>query len=252
MCFTKWTSSLCVRENIYTFNYFLFLYRTDKKARDSNINFANRKTHFLLLPPSWLQSSRVNPSNPSVWKATAFTSVIEKHSHYFKRPYRQARHVNYLCNIHQLTRQLLNFIFTPQHTHIILIGPAVKQDTRHCGSNNWRKIIKRLSDIDILTPIYTKTILLTHPDFFVWLAYCFDPTYQKKGFKIFSCTPETSKFDCKWSDSSTRVVIVESCNIEGFRSPSAELKPNRRHWRQLGAKHLGNIVSMGIPLQDGK
>lgn len=41
---------------------------------------------------------------------------------------------------------------------------------------------------------------------------------------------------------------MESSNVKGFGSPSAELKPNWRHRGHLGAKQLGNVVAMGIPL----
>lgn len=41
---------------------------------------------------------------------------------------------------------------------------------------------------------------------------------------------------------------MESSNVKGFGSPSAELKPNWRHWGHLGAKQLRNVVAVGIPL----
>lgn len=55
-----------------------------------------------------------------------------------------------------------------------------------------------------------------------------------------------------WRFAFTWIVIVESCNVKGFRSSSAELKPHWRHQGQFGAKHLGNVIAMGIPLKGGK
>lgn len=43
---------------------------------------------------------------------------------------------------------------------------------------------------------------------------------------------------------------MESCNVKRPRSSSAELKPNWRDRRQLGAKLLGDIIAMGVPLQE--
>lgn len=34
--------------------------------------------------------------------------------------------LNYLCNIHQLVCQLFNFILTPQHVHVVMVGPAIE------------------------------------------------------------------------------------------------------------------------------
>lgn len=41
-----------------------------RPAAGRNDALRRSRTHFRLLPPSWLHSSRVNPSKPSVWKTT--------------------------------------------------------------------------------------------------------------------------------------------------------------------------------------
>lgn len=40
--------------------------------------------------------------------------------------------------------------------------------------------------------------------------------------------------------------------MEALWSSPSQLKPHRRHRGQLGTKHLGNIVTMRVPLEGGK
>lgn len=39
--------------------------------------------------------------------------------------------LSYLCHVHQLAGQLLDFILTRQHVHVILVRPAIQQQPRH-------------------------------------------------------------------------------------------------------------------------
>lgn len=228
--------------NIYTCLFFL----TELiKSQSFQHSFCQQENSLSLVTPELAPELQGKPIESLGLKGPQLLhQLLSKHSNYLQ----VNSPINYLCNIHQLTRQLLNFIFTPQDTHIVLIGPAIKQDTRHCGSNSCGKV----STVVIYFHRSTLTNHLTHlSGLFCLTCVLLWPNLQEKK-KLFSRKTPDFWFNCKWSDSSTRVVIVESSNVEGFRSPSAELKPNRRHWRQFGAKHFGNIVSMRIPLQGGK
>lgn len=43
-------------------------------------------------------------------------------------------------------------------------------------------------------------------------------------------------------------MVVESSDVKGLGASSTQLQPDWRHWSQLGAKHLGHVVAVGVPL----
>lgn len=48
----------------------------------------------------------------------------------------------------------------------------------------------------------------------------------------------------------TWVMVMESSDVKGLWTSSAQLQPHWRHWGQLGTKHLGHVIAMGVPLVD--
>lgn len=90
---------------------------------------------------------------------------------------------------------------------------------------------------------------LTYFVFFVGLPHGFDPTCEKPSVIIF-LKQKNVHLSFEDRNAQTRVMVMKTGDVEALWSPSSQLKPHRRHRRQLGTKQLSNVISTGVPLRD--